>query len=495
MLQGAEKRYSQIEKLALALVITARKLRPYFQSHKVIVLTNQPLKHIMMRPDASGRLVKWAVKLEEYDIEYQGRNAIKAQVLTDFVVEFAGEQGQEGKGGWLLHVDGSSNASNRGAGVLLQVGIGSRDKRVKCVHGFPTGSYAEKEVQVIENSDSWKGDFMNYLRDGTLPSDPIKAKRIKFKGTRFTVVGNDLYKRTIGGPLLKCLDEERAKYVLREVHEGSCGNHSGGRSLAQKVTRQGYFWPTLAKDATEFTKKCESCQRFASLIHTPATPMEPIRIACPFDQWGIDILGPFPPAAAQKKFIVVAMEYFSKWVEAEALAKITEKETRLEGAKSSWIEELLGVLWAYRTTPRSATGETPFCLVYGTEAIILAEIGEKTQRVAQYEAERNKEEWAFNLTVIDERRDAAYAKILHHKGLMMRSYNRRIKPICFQVGDLVLKKVEVSKYVGKLDPGWEGPFKVIKIKKPGTYMLQDIEENDLARPWNVHNLKGSTPEC
>ncbi|KAL0355817.1 UNVERIFIED_CONTAM: hypothetical protein Sradi_4028600 [Sesamum radiatum] len=161
----------------------------------------------------------------------------------------------------------------------------------------------------------------------------------------------------------------------------------------------------------------------------------------------------------------------------------------LESAKSSWVEELPGVLWAYLTTPRSATGETPFCLVFGTEVIIPAEIGEETQRVAQYESRRNQEERAFDLTVIEERRDAAYAKILHHKRLMMRNYNRRIKPRCFQVGDLVLKKVEVSKHVGKLDPGWEEPFKVIEIKKPGTYKLQDMEGKDLPRSWNIHNLK------
>ncbi|KAL0427411.1 UNVERIFIED_CONTAM: Retrovirus-related Pol polyprotein from transposon gypsy [Sesamum latifolium] len=120
MLQGAKKRYPQIEKLALALIVTARKLRSYFQSHKVIVLTNHPLRQIMTRPDASGRLVKWAVELGEYDIEYQGWTAVKTQVLADFVVEFAGEQVQEKKEGWLLHVDGSSNANNGGAGILLQ---------------------------------------------------------------------------------------------------------------------------------------------------------------------------------------------------------------------------------------------------------------------------------------------------------------------------------------------------------------------------------------
>ncbi|KAL0431954.1 UNVERIFIED_CONTAM: Ribonuclease HI [Sesamum radiatum] len=83
------------------------------------------------------------------------------------------------------------------------------------------------EILTIENNSSWMGDLTNYLKDGTLPDNPMKTKRIKFKAARFMMVGSDLYKRTINGPLLKCLDEERAQYVLREVHEGNCGNHSG----------------------------------------------------------------------------------------------------------------------------------------------------------------------------------------------------------------------------------------------------------------------------
>ncbi|KAL0448244.1 UNVERIFIED_CONTAM: hypothetical protein Slati_1380800 [Sesamum latifolium] len=117
------------------------------------------------------------------------------------------------------------------------------------------------------------------------------------------------------------------------------------------------------------------------------------------------------------------------------------------------------------------------------------EIGEETQKIAQYDGTKKQVERDFDLTVIEEKRDSAYARILHHKGLMMRSYNQRVKPRCFQVGDLVLKKVEVSKHVGKLDPEWEGPFKVIEIRKPRTYRLQDMERKELPRPWNIHNLK------
>ncbi|KAL2251473.1 UNVERIFIED_CONTAM: Retrovirus-related Pol polyprotein from transposon [Sesamum indicum] len=119
MLQGAELRYSLVEKFVLALVTSARRLRPYFQSHKIIVLTNQPLKSILSRPEVSGRLVKWVVELGEHDIEYHARNSERAQVLADFVMELTNIPAPDVEP-WMLHVDGSSNASSGGAGILIQ---------------------------------------------------------------------------------------------------------------------------------------------------------------------------------------------------------------------------------------------------------------------------------------------------------------------------------------------------------------------------------------
>ncbi|KAL2243755.1 UNVERIFIED_CONTAM: Retrovirus-related Pol polyprotein from transposon opus [Sesamum indicum] len=154
MLQGAESRYSEMEKLALALVVTTRKLRPYFQSHKVVVLTNQPLKHVMSRPEASGRLIKWAVELWQYKIEYQPRTAQKAQVLADFVMELSGDK-KEPKAAeqpclkWMLHVDGSSNANNGGAGILIQ-GPKGIEIKVAARLSFPvTNNEAEYEALVL----------------------------------------------------------------------------------------------------------------------------------------------------------------------------------------------------------------------------------------------------------------------------------------------------------------------------------------------------------
>ncbi|XP_011090634.1 uncharacterized protein LOC105171275 [Sesamum indicum] len=158
-------------------------------------------------------------------------------------------------------------------------------------------------------------------------------------------------------------------------------------------------------------------------------------------------------------------------------------------AKGSWVEELPGVLWAYRTTLQTATGETPFCLVYETEAIIHIKMGEESQRVMTYDSETNQDERSFDLITIEERRDMAYARIMHHKGMMMKNYNRKVKPRQLQVEDLVLKIVEVTCHVGKLDPAWEGPYKVIEIKKRGTYKLKDMQRQKLPRPYNIHNLK------
>ena len=91
-LLDAEKRYLPLEKLAFALVIASRKLKHYFEAHTIIVLTSHPLKAILRKADLSGRLSKWSIKLGQFDIQFQPRNAIKGQVFVDFIVEFTGEQ-------------------------------------------------------------------------------------------------------------------------------------------------------------------------------------------------------------------------------------------------------------------------------------------------------------------------------------------------------------------------------------------------------------------
>ncbi|KAL0360881.1 UNVERIFIED_CONTAM: Ribonuclease HI [Sesamum radiatum] len=121
VLNGAKGKYAPIEKMALALVVTARKLRPYFLTHPVGVRTNMPLKQTLGKPDTSERLIKWAVELSEYDISYLLRTTIKAQALADFISEVTGAPPEETprKEKWLLHVDGSSTVQGSGAGIVI----------------------------------------------------------------------------------------------------------------------------------------------------------------------------------------------------------------------------------------------------------------------------------------------------------------------------------------------------------------------------------------
>ena len=125
-------------------------------------------------------------------------------------------------------------------------------------------------------------------------------------------------------PYLKCVDNDEAKYILEEIHKGICGDHAGPRSLVSKVIRTDYFWPTMQVDALELVKKCDKCQRFGNVQRLPAERMIVITSPWPFAQWGIDIVGPLPLGKGQVKFLLVAIDYFTKWFEAAALATITE---------------------------------------------------------------------------------------------------------------------------------------------------------------------------
>ena len=107
--------------------------------------------------------------------------------------------------------------------------------------------------------------IVSFLQDEHLPQDLEEAKKIKKRVARFMILNDTLYKRGFSMPYLKCVDEEEAKYILEEIHEGICGDHTGPRSLVNKVVQIGYFWPTIQVNAVELVKKCDKCQRFRNV--------------------------------------------------------------------------------------------------------------------------------------------------------------------------------------------------------------------------------------
>ena len=161
-----------------------------------------------------------------------------------------------------------------------------------------------------------------------LPIDNKLAQKIRIQSARYMLVNGTLYKRGYMLPLLKCLSKDEAAYVLKEIHEGVCGSHSGGRMLAHKAIRVGYYWPKMSKDSSEVVKHYDKCQRFGQSITSTPEALSFISSPWPIAQRGIDLVGPMLTGTGGHKFFVVAVDYFTRWPEAEALATITTRSIR-----------------------------------------------------------------------------------------------------------------------------------------------------------------------
>ena len=128
--------------------------------------------------------------------------------------------------------------------------------------------------------------IISFLQDGHLPHDIEETRKVRMRATRFTILNDTLYKRGFSMPYLKCVDEEEAKYILKEIHEGVCGDHVSPRSLVSKVIRTGYFWPIMQVDVRELVKKCDKCLRFRNVQHLPAERLMKIgRASCRERVW------------------------------------------------------------------------------------------------------------------------------------------------------------------------------------------------------------------
>ena len=164
----------------------------------------------------------------------------------------------------------------------------------------------------------------------------------------------------------------------------------------------------------------------------------------------------------------------------------------MDDAKGAWLEELPNVLWAYRTTARTQTGETPFRLTYGTEAVIPVEVGVTSIRREVFNEESNDDHLRINLDCLDEVRDKASSKMTKYQQKMAEYYNKRVKLRRLNIGDLVLRKVTIATNdpaQGKLSPTWEGPYRVVQYSRLGSYHLETVDRQRLPRPWNIEHLK------
>ncbi|GJW94361.1 reverse transcriptase domain-containing protein [Tanacetum coccineum] len=191
-------------------------------------------------------------------------------------------------------------------------------------------SIQEKEVTTVveEDGPTWMTPITDYLHDGTLPDDKKEARKLRIKARQYELLEGVLYRRSFLKPWLRCVGPLQANYVIREIHEGSCSMHAGPRSVVAKAMRLGYYWPTMHRDARDMIRACSDCQIHRPVPRNPQQPLTPITAPWPFHKWGIDIAGPFPEGPGKVKFLIVAMDYFTKWIEAKAVATITGNQVK-----------------------------------------------------------------------------------------------------------------------------------------------------------------------
>ncbi|GKB85565.1 reverse transcriptase domain-containing protein [Tanacetum coccineum] len=238
--------------------------------------------------------------------------------------------------------------------------------------------------------------------DETLLDDRKEARKLCIKARQYELLEGILYRRSFLKPWLRCVRPLQVDYVIQEIHEGSYDMHAGLQSMVAKAMRSGYCWPTMHRDARDMIRKCK----------------------------GIDIAGPFPEVPGKVKFLIVAMDYLTKWIEAKAVETISGK--------------LPDVLWAHRTMIKSSNNDTPFSLTYGTEAVIPVEIRMPTYRTAVGDAMHNDEKLRLNQDLLKERRERAAIHEAKAKLNMTKYYNARVRGVTFRPGDFLYRSNDAS---------------------------------------------------
>jgi len=140
------------------------------------------------------------------------------------------------------------------------------------------------EIQQVEGVENWMTPIVIYLKDGRLPEDKDEARRLRIKVAKYVLINEILYKLGFSQPYLRCLAMDESNYVLREVHEGACGNHSGLKALVHKVVRAGYYWLTIQANAKAYVKMCDQCQLFSNVPRQPSEYLTPMMAPWPFAQ-------------------------------------------------------------------------------------------------------------------------------------------------------------------------------------------------------------------
>ncbi|KAL4353014.1 hypothetical protein GQ457_06G014200 [Hibiscus cannabinus] len=258
------------------------ELISYLIGTKVIVHTDHSaIKYLLSKKDAKPRLIRWILLLQEFDIEIIDRKGTENQVAD--------------------HLSRLENKDIADTADEIQEAV--------------TELIASAE-ELAEKSTPWYADFVNYIVSGILPHQLNYQGRKRFKHNAKGYFWDEpyLFKQCADQIIRRCIPEEEQQTILEQCHSAPYGGHFGGNRTAAKVLQSGFYWP---KDAQLFCQQCDRCQRTGNISKRNEMPLQNILEVELFDVWGIDFMGPFPSSFGNL-YILLAVDYVSKWVEAVA---------------------------------------------------------------------------------------------------------------------------------------------------------------------------------
>ncbi|KAI3802237.1 hypothetical protein L1987_30367 [Smallanthus sonchifolius] len=582
--QHPETKYSHLENLILALIMTSTKLRHYFETHVIYVKTNYPIKCVLKKPEMSGRMAKWSVKLSAYDLIYEPRTTIKYQALADFVADFSSDihheadlevqQLEKSKDKWTLFTDDASNVRGTCLGFILKSLQGDIIPQSISCEFQATDNEIEYEALIAGLQLAWDMKICQVYVDSWLIAN-------HFNGS-YAVKGEKLAKYLT---IAKQLSVEFKLFNITKVPREDNIEADALANLASALKiPEGIKIPIIhiLSPAIEKKKEVSNTEEEADVQNVEPSQGSWILLIKKYLQNGeipspylrcledpealevfkdIHEVGKFSKAPEGKFFMLAMTDYFSKWIEAEAFVQVREKvvisfikrniltrfgipaeivcdngsqfiskrttnfcaswgikmitstpvhpqangqvefsnkiiinylKKRLGAKKGRWAEELPFTLWADRTTTKNATGQTPFSLVFGTEAMIHIEMVIPTARTNIQTPETNNEALAHDLDTVDELKYLAKVRIAAYQQRIAKSYNKNIRIRRFQVGDLLLRKAfqnTTNPSDRKLEPKWEDPYLIDSETGKGAYWLATMEGDILPRSWNAIHIK------
>ncbi|XP_042021284.1 uncharacterized protein LOC121768798 isoform X1 [Salvia splendens] len=281
-LDSAQANYTTTEKEMLAVVYSFDKFRPYLIGAKTIVFTDHAaIRHLFVKQDAKPRLIRWILLLQEFDLEIRDRKGCE-NVVADH---------------------------------LSRLEHASEEEKLKLVinEEFPD----EHLFYVAKGQVAWYANIVNYLVAKVIPEGLEDYQKKKFfHDVKFYFWDEPcLFRRCADMVIRRCVPQEEWESVIMHCHTAPSGGHFGANRTAMKVLQSGLFWPTITKDCQDYVRRCNECQRMGGVSKKKEMPLTTIVEVELFDVWGIDFMGPFPPSSGFQ-YILLAVDYVSRWVEA-----------------------------------------------------------------------------------------------------------------------------------------------------------------------------------